>query len=100
MKSISIVELLPQIGKNIHLIDIRDNYQFQLGNIPGSINVPMNFLLMMPDKYLDKNNTYYVYCEFGSRSKKCTLELEKLGYQVINVQGGYQEYILRRNQNQ
>ena len=75
MKSISIVDLLPQIGKNIHLIDIRDNYQFQLGNILGSINIPMNFLLMMPDKYLTKDKVYYLYFEFGSRSIKCALEL-------------------------
>ena len=87
-----------RLNQNIHLIDIRDNYQFQLGNIEGAVNIPMNFLLMMPEKYLKKDQVYYLYCEFGSRSKKCAQELEALGYQVINIQGGYQEYKLRKDQ--
>ncbi len=78
--------------QRIHIIDIRDNYQFQLGNIPTSRNVPMNFLLTVPENYLNKEDTYYLCCEFGSRSKRACQELLEMGYHVVNIAGGYQEY--------
>lgn len=74
------------------IIDIRDNYKFNLGSIPTSINIPMNFLLTNPDSYLTKNNTYYIYCEYGSRSKGVCNELSKKGYNVINILGGFSDY--------
>lgn len=77
------------------IIDIRDNYQFNLGSIPTSINIPMNFLLNNPDSYLTKNDTYYIYCEYGSRSKTTCNELTKKGYNVVNVLGGFSEYKLK-----
>jgi len=77
------------------IIDIRDNYQFNLGSIPTSINIPMNFLLMNPDSYITKNNTYYIYCEYGTRSKKLCNELSNKGYNVINILGGFREYKLK-----
>lgn len=84
-------ELIP----NVRIIDIRDNYQFNLGSIPTSINIPMNFLLTNPDSYLTKNDTYYIYCEYGSRSKTVCNELSKKGYNVISVLGGFSEYKLK-----
>jgi len=77
------------------IIDIRDNYQFNLGSIPTSINIPMNFLITNPDSYLTKNDTYYIYCEYGSRSKTVCEILSKKGYNVINVLGGFSEYKLK-----
>jgi rhodanese-related sulfurtransferase len=77
------------------IIDIRDNYQFNLGSIPTSINIPANFLLTNPNSYLTKQNTYYIYCEYGSRSKVVCEMLSKKGYNVINVLGGFSEYKLK-----
>lgn len=76
----------------IQIIDIRDNYQYQLGRIATARNIPMNFLLTVPENYLNKQDTYYIYCEFGNRSRRVCQELTEMGYHVINVIGGYQEY--------
>ena len=38
---------------NIKIIDIRDNYQYQMENIPTSKNIPTNFLLTNPEVYLN-----------------------------------------------
>ncbi len=92
-KDITITELKVLIPK-AKIIDIRDNYQFNLGSIPTSINIPMNFLLTNPSIYLNKNDTYYIYCEHGSRSKATCNNLTKQGYNVINILGGYSEYKL------
>jgi len=80
---------------NSIIIDIRDNYQFNMGSIPTSINIPTNFLLTNPSIYLNKNNTYYLYCEYGTTSKSVCNKLATQGYNVINILGGFREYKLK-----
>lgn len=92
--SITVEELKMLIPK-AKIIDIRDNYEFNLGSIPTSINIPMNFLLINPDSYLKRGEEYFIYCEYGSRSNKACYELSKKGYNVVNVLGGYNEYKLK-----
>lgn len=91
--SIEIEELIKS-KLDVKIIDIRDNYQYNIGNIPGSINVPMNFILMNPNNYLDKKEKYYIYCEHGSRSTRVCSILTKAGYSVVNIIGGYNAYKL------
>ena len=93
MNSIS-VESLKELIPMVNLIDIRDNYQYNMGRIPTAINVPSNFLLMNPENYMNKNDKYYLYCDYGTRSEKACETLSNKGYHVINVQGGYNEYKL------
>lgn len=89
--SITVKELRKMIPE-AKIIDIRENYQFNLGCIPTSVNIPMPFLLMNTDAYLNKNDIYYIYCESGSKSRKTCIDLTKQGYKVINIIGGYTEY--------
>lgn len=90
--SISTNELKGLVGK-ANIIDIRDQYLYNVGNIPSSKNIPVNFLIMQPDKYLEKDKTYYLYCSFGMQSAKACSKLSGLGYKVINVLGGYNDYV-------
>ena len=93
MKSISITQLESILKQPDHqLIDIRDNYLYQLGTIPGAINIPSNFLQMMPDKYLDKQKHYYLFCNYGVQSSKIVRLLNSLGYDAWNIEGGYHSY--------
>lgn len=91
---ITVTELKKMIP-GIKIIDIRDNYQFNMGSIPTSINIPTNFLLTNPDIYLNKNSTYYLYCEYGTTSKNVCNKLSSKGFNVINVLGGFSEYKLK-----
>ena len=91
MKEIRFNEIIDNLN-NINIIDIRDNYLYNIESVPNSKNIPMNFLLMNPSNYLDKNNTYYIYCNRGINSKKTCDVLTGLGYDVINLIGGYVEY--------
>lgn len=93
MNSIS-VESLKELIPMVNIIDIRDNYQYNIGKIPTATNIPMNFLLMNPTNYLNKNEKYYIYCEHGFRSSRTCSILASLGYDVVNVTGGYNEYKL------
>ncbi len=90
MKSIDVFSLLQM--NNPRIIDIRDNYRYNLGSIPGAINVPYLLLVMKPDFYLNKKETYYILCDSGHTSLRCCLELLDLGYDVVNIEGGYRAY--------
>ena len=79
-------------GQNM-LIDIRDKYEYILGSINGSINIPYNYLALMPENYLNFNTTYYIYCDSGIKSRRICLELTQLGYHVVDLIGGYNHYI-------
>ena len=87
------VNELKGLTYRVNIIDIRDNYIYNLGNIPSSKNVPYNFLILNPEDYLNKDQTYYIYCGMGINSIKACSVLSNKGYKVINVLGGYNEYI-------
>lgn len=93
MNDITVEELKSLLPKT-KIIDIRDKYQFNLGHIPTAINIPMNFIMTNPENYLEKNEIYYICCEYGSRSKHVSEFLVKKGYNCINILGGYNEYNL------
>ena len=91
MDSISVSELKRLIPK-VKIIDVRDRYQYIIGNIPTSKNIPANFLLMNPELYLNYEDTYFICCEYGNTSSRVCDSLKKKGYKVINILGGYREY--------
>ena len=88
MKEINVNE----INNNMNLIDIRDNYMYNLEHIPNAINIPMNLLITNPNNYLNKNENYYIYCNRGINSKRACEILTSVGYNVINIIGGFTEY--------
>lgn len=91
-KNIRASELKGLIGK-VNIIDIRKNYLYNFGSIPSSKNIPISYLTLEPEKYLDKNKEYYIYCSSGMQSPKVCAELTSKGYKVVNVLGGYNDYI-------
>lgn len=92
---VSIEELIPMLGK-INLIDIRSNQSYNNNHIEGAINVPYEKLIVTPKSYLNYNERYYIYCRCGMTSKKICTILSNLGYQVVNIKGGYEEWILKK----
>ena len=89
---ISINNLLKLRDANI--IDIRSSTKYSDNHIPFSINVPYDRLMSNPSKYLNKYDTYYIYCQKGITSKSCVNVLRAMGYNVFSVIGGYEEFII------
>lgn len=89
--SVNPSDLKGMIGR-INIIDIRDSYLYNLSNIPTSRNVPINYLLMDPGRYMNKDKTYYIYCQSGYKSASACNKLSGMGYKVVNVLGGYNSY--------
>ena len=73
----------------MNIIDIRNKNDYLLGHIPNAISIPYNDIFLNPSKYLNKNDLYYIYCRTGVTSKKLVNYLNKLGYNTVNIDGGY-----------
>ncbi len=78
------------LGTNPNVIDIRENYLYVRGHFPNAKNIPSRMLKTMPNQYLDKNQTYYLICESGFKSKVLAEKLNTLGYHVYSVKDGYE----------
>ena len=93
MEQISIKDLLKINNPNI--IDIRRREKYNRGHIKGAISIPkeefINYL-----SSLSKNIKYYIYCDSGLRSLKLAKQLNSLGYNFTNIEGGYNNYLLRK----
>ena len=90
MYEISISELLRL--HNPHIIDIRDNYSYQLGHLPNSKNIPYYSLLSNYSVYLNKQDTYYLYCDYGKQSMEISNRLNQFGYNTFYVKEGYLDF--------
>ena len=90
--SITVKELLSLNNPNI--IDIRSVENYNNNHIPGAKNIPYQELLINHKKYLNKNETYYIYCKRGLTAKGLCEILQKQGYHVFNITGGYEAWIL------
>ncbi len=76
------------------VIDVREHDEYIRGHIPNAKNIPVEEILDNYDKYLNINDTYYVYCETSLRSIRVCEQLSDLGYKVFVINGGYKEWIL------
>ena len=91
MDSISVWDL--NLLTNPIIIDIRNNYYYNMGHIKGAINVPYYNLLNNYSHYLNKDNKYYLYCDTGEQRMEIVKRLNSFGYDTYNILGGYQEYL-------
>ena len=79
---------------DINIIDIRSNSKYNDNHISNARNIPFNSLITEPNKYLNKNEIYYIYCQKGMQSLNAVMILSRQGYNVVNVVGGYETWIL------
>ena len=75
------------------LLDVRRDDEFEEGHIPGAINIPNESIGTEEIAELpDKNQTIYVYCRSGNRSKQAANKLVQLGYTNVIEFGGIIDY--------
>jgi Rhodanese-related sulfurtransferase len=91
-KTIHVNEMDNLLG-TVELIDIREPYEYKSGSLKTAKNIPMGNLLETPEKYLNKERTYYIMCQSGGRSSRTCSILSKNGYDVVNVSGGMGSYV-------
>ena len=71
------------------LIDVRTALEFVEGNIPGSINIPVDELRNRLNE-IDKQKNIFIYCQIGLRGYLAQRILTQNGFEnVKNISGGY-----------
>jgi rhodanese-related sulfurtransferase len=71
------------------LIDVRTVLEYVEGNIPGSINIPVDELRNRLHE-LDKKENIFIYCQIGLRGYLAQRILLQNGFEnVQNISGGY-----------
>lgn len=70
------------------LLDVRSFQEYRQGHIPGSQNLPLQFLDEVDTLAEEKDIPLFVCCRSGSRSFQATAQLQDMGYtNVINIGG-------------
>jgi len=83
MKPSELKALMDSKPATITIVDVRDKSEFDLGHIPGAINIPVaNFALQ--SGVLEKEKRIIVYCNSGGRSYNAYRKLQKMAYPNIN----------------
>lgn len=71
------------------IIDVRTPYEFELGNIPGAVNIPVDDMRERLSE-IPRDKRIVLYCQVGLRGYLASNILRQRGYtQVYNLVGGY-----------
>ena len=108
MHTISVEELENLDRSNITILDIRSEDDFRRGSLPGAIHVPMKKNLdeeraaegffepesvKAVENAIPANRPVYVFCHTGNQSQEAVKILTGLGYQAVNIEGGYRSWL-------
>ena len=74
-------------NKGYELIDVRTEAEFDRGTIPGAINMPVDSIRERKSELTNKN--LLVTCQVGQRGHTASLLLKELGFNAVNLDGGY-----------
>lgn len=93
-REITAAELLSRVeeGKDLLLVDVREDYEYNDGHIPGAILLPLGEL-MENSELLDRDKEIILICRSGRRSGLAAQFLGEEGFRnVYNMVGGMLEW--------
>jgi len=74
-------------SRGFELIDVRSAGEFARGHIPGAINISVDEIRERKSEITSKN--LLVNCQVGQRGHTAALLLKELGFNAVNLDGGY-----------
>ncbi|MEE8389160.1 MAG: rhodanese-like domain-containing protein [Acidiferrobacterales bacterium] len=74
------------------LVDVRTPQEHSNGTLPGSVNVPLQFINQAHDQ-LDKSKPVIVYCVSGARSAQALPVLQSMGFDNVHNLGSINKYL-------
>lgn len=74
-------------SRGFEIIDVRTPGEFERGTIPGAINVPVDEIRERAAEF--KGRKLLVTCQVGQRGHTASLLLKSLGFDPVNLDGGY-----------
>ena len=73
--------------RGYELIDVRSAGEFARGQIPGAVNISVDEIRERSSEITSKN--LLVHCQVGQRGHTASLLLKELGFNPVNLDGGY-----------
>ena len=74
-------------SRGFELIDVRSAGEFARGHIPGATNISVDEIRERTSEITSKN--LLVNCQVGQRGHTAALLLKELGFNAVNLDGGY-----------
>ena len=74
-------------SQGYQLVDVRSASEYAAGSIPGAVNFPVDQIRDRVGELTNKN--ILVNCQVGQRGHTATLLLNELGFNAVNLDGGY-----------
>ena len=80
-------EIDEYLEKGYQLVDVRSVAECGRGMIPGAINIPVDEIRERHSEL--KNKNLLVNCQVGLRGHTGSMLLKELGFNAVNLDGGY-----------
>ena len=91
MEEITATELKQRLdnGDDIQIIDVREPYEYEIGQIPNSKLIPLGQVLNRMNE-IDPDRETVMHCKMGGRSAKAIEALQRSGFigRLFNLKGG------------
>lgn len=87
-------EISPQEAKDLintgaFVIDVREEYEFEIGHLPNAFHLPLGKLNKENTSSIPSNKPIVAYCHHGVRSSYAVKELNDLGFNnAVSLAGG------------
>jgi len=75
------------VSDGYQLVDVRSATEFSQGSIPGALNMPVDEIRDRNGELGNKN--LLINCQVGQRGHTATLLFKELGFNAVNLDGGY-----------
>jgi NADPH-dependent 2,4-dienoyl-CoA reductase/sulfur reductase-like enzyme/rhodanese-related sulfurtransferase len=73
--------------RGFQLVDVRTASEYEAGNIPGAFSLPVDEIRNRINELTNKD--VLVHCQVGQRGHTATMLLKELGFNAVNLDGGY-----------
>ncbi|CAN2221376.1 HcaD Uncharacterized NAD(FAD)-dependent dehydrogenases [Candidatus Nanopelagicaceae bacterium] len=73
--------------RGFQLVDVRTTSEYAAGSIPGAMSMPVDEIRNRVAELT--NNDVLVNCQVGQRGHTATMLLKELGFNAVNLDGGY-----------
>ena len=76
--------------KEATIIDVRTPAEFMMGNVKGSINIPLDEVASRVEEFKNIEGNVVLCCASGGRSGQATMFLQQNGLSNVYNGGGWQ----------